>query len=142
MKNLDKITWLFVIIVFLSWGTSVFFDKLAAVKIGSRGWWLYFLSTLPSIIFFLILLFGGYRIFHFDKTGILWLLLAAITNTIALVFYYLVFTKTEASWAAPITALYPIWTAILALVFLKETISLYKIIGIFLAMAAIIFLSL
>ena len=142
MKSIDKLTILFVSLVFFGWGISVFFDKLAANRMGSKGTIVYVISMLPSIAVLFFYLFWGYKIFNFDRIGIFWVTAGTILNIIAIIFYYLVFTRAEASWASVITALYPVCTVILAFIFLKETISFYRIIGIVLAMVSIFFLCL
>jgi len=142
MKGIDKLTIFLISIVFLSWGVSVFFDKLAANRIGVRGSMIYFFSMLPALLVLAFYLLWGYKIWGFDRVGVLWITLATVLNIIALVCYFLVFTKAEASWAVAVTALYPICTVILAFVFLHESITLHKIIGIILAMTALFFLSL
>ncbi len=141
MKGIDKQTIFFVAMVFFGWGTSVFFDKLSANKMGVKGSYIYLVSLLPSIIVLLFFLFWGYKLVNVDRMGIFWVTIASFLNIIAVFFYYLVFTKTDASWASVVTALYPILTVFLAYVFLHEAVSTYRLIGIFLAMIALIFLS-
>ena len=51
-------------------------------------------------------------------------------------------TKKEASYAVPLTALYPVLTAILAIIFLKEQLTVTKLFGIILSGAALFLLSL
>ena len=140
MKQIDKLTILFLSLVFFGWGLSVFFDKLAANRMGTKGAFIYIISALPTIVVLLFYLFWGYKLGNFDRMGVFWVFVSSILNIISLFFYYLVFTKTEASWAVAVTALYPVCTIILAWIFLHETITLTKIIGIVLAMAALVFL--
>lgn len=139
--NIDRITYFFVSVVFLGWGSSVFFDKLAANKLGNRGLSIYVIALLPSLLVTLFYLLWGYKWFGYDRIGVVWVTLSYVFNIIALVAYYLVFTKTDASWASAVTALYPVFTIILAIIFLHEKLSLTRFIGIFLAMLAVVFLS-
>ncbi len=141
MKNIDKFTIFLIAVVFLSWGFSVFLDKLAANRLGIRGSMIYLFSMLPALLVLGFYLLWGYKIWGFNRVGVLWMTIATILNIIALVAYYLVFTKAEASWAVTVTALYPICTIILAFIFLHETITLTKVVGIVLAMVALVFLS-
>lgn len=141
MVSLESLTPLYVIVVFLGWGISVFFDKLAANSLGTKGTWLYLMSFLPSLIVLGIYYLWGYKTSGLNQTGILWLIASTALNMIALVAYFLLFTKTNASWASAITALYPICTIFLAIFFLHEKITVTQAIGIVLAMIAVIFLS-
>jgi len=141
MKGIDKFTIFFISVVFFSWGISVFFDKLAANRMGTRGSIIYLASLLPSLLILGFYLLWGYKIWGFDRIGILWVTISSILNIIALIAYYFVFTKAEASWAVAVTALYPICTVILAFIFLHETITLTRMVGIILAMVALVFLS-
>ena len=141
MKGIDKLTIIFLGIVFFGWGISVLFDKLAANRMGTRGSIIYLVSSFPSILVLLFYLFWGYKIGNFDRTGVFWITASSVANIIALIAYYLVFTKAEVSWAVTVTALYPICTIILAYLFLHEAITIYRWIGILLAMIAIVFLS-
>lgn len=141
MKNLDKQTVFFIALVFFGWGTSVFFDKLAANRMGIKGSLIYIISSLPTILILLFFLFWGYKIGNFDRLGIIWVTIAAFFNIIALISYYFVFLKAEASWAVAVTALYPLFTVILAYFFLHEKITFNRLIGIVMAMLALVFLS-
>lgn len=141
MGVFKSLTTLYVLVVFFGWGTSVFYDKLAANNLGPRGVWIYLLSALPSFLVLVFYYFWGYKIVGVSQTGIFWLIISSIFNFIALGAYFLLFTKTNASWAVAITALYPILTIILAVVFLHEKITFNQTIGIVLAMFAVLFLS-
>ena len=141
MKGIDKFTIFFITVVFFSWGISVFFDKLAANRMGARGSIIYLASLLPSLLILGFYLLWGYKIWGFDRTGVLWVTISSVLNIIALIAYYFVFIKAEASWAVAVTALYPICTVILAFIFLHETITLTRMVGIILAMVALVFLS-
>lgn len=139
--KIDKISYLFVLIVFLGWGTSVFFDKLATNRLGGRS----IIPVIVSIVFGLIPLFFFYffsKSLNFDQKGILWLFVATLLNAAGVIFYYLLFVRSEITWAVPVTALYPILPIFLAFFFLKESISTTRIIGIMLSLCAIVFLSL
>lgn len=141
MGAYKPLTFIYVIVVFFGWGTSVFLDKLAANSLGSKGTWLYLIGFIPSLIVLAYYYFWGYKLIGMNQTGIFYLIISTVFNMIAVAAYFLLFTKTNASWASPITALYPICTIILAVIFLHEKITLNQIIGIILAMSAIVFLS-
>ena len=141
MGIFKSLTTLYVLVVFFGWGTSVFTDKLAANSLGTKGTWIYLISFIPSILVLIFYYFWGYRLSGVSQTGILWLIASTVLNMIVLVAYFLLFTKTNASWVVAITALYPVWTIVLAIVFLHEKITINQMIGIFLAMFAVLFLS-
>jgi transporter family protein len=68
--------------------------------------------------------------------------MVGISGAIALVAFYILLTKKEASVVVPLTALYPALAAILAIVFLKESLTLVKAVGIILSAIALVLLSL
>jgi bacterial/archaeal transporter family protein len=141
MNIFSSLTFLYVIVVFFGWGTSVFTDKLAANSLGTKGTWVYLISFIPALLVLIFYYFWGYKLNGLNQTGILWLIVSTVLNMIALVAYFLLFTKTNASWASAITALYPIFTISLAVIFLHEKVTINQTIGIFLAMLAVLFLS-
>jgi transporter family protein len=141
MNIFNSLTFVYVAVVFFGWGISVFTDKLAANSLGAKGTWIYLISFIPSLLVLLFYYFWGYKFNNLNQTGILWLIASTVLNMIALVAYFLLFTKTNASWASAITALYPICTIILAVIFLHEKLTINHCIGIILAMVAVFFLS-
>ena len=56
--------------------------------------------------------------------------------------FYLLMARKDASVVAPLTALYPALVAVLAFIFLRESLTLIKVFGIILATAAMVLLSL
>ncbi len=131
---------LFGILVIVFWGTSAFFDKLTADKLGNPGIVLWFLGFTPGLlIYFLIFLSGR---FGFDRQGLIFLMLASALSILALVFYYFLLLKSDLSSVLPLTALYPAFAVALALIFLHESLTVTKIIGLVLSVTAIFFLSL
>ncbi len=141
MGIFKSLTTLYVVVVFFGWGISVFTDKLAANSLGAKGTWIYVISFIPSLLVLIFYYFWGYKLNGVNQTGILWLIASTVLNMIALIAYFLLFTKTNASWASAITALYPICTITLAVIFLHEKVTFNQTIGIVLAMFAVLFLS-
>jgi len=137
----DKVTYLLVLLVMLGWGISVFCDKLVTNRLGNRSIIPVLISCgvglIPYIIFFVF-----NKSFNYDPKGIIWLTLASLFNAVGVIAYYLIFVKSEVTWAVPLTALYPIIPIVLAFLFFKETITMTKIIGILFSFGAIVFLSL
>ncbi|HUW24673.1 MAG TPA: DMT family transporter [Patescibacteria group bacterium] len=137
----DKIAYLLVLLVMLGWGISVFFDKLATNRLGNRSIIPIIFSCGIGLIPLIIFLFYSKNL-NYDAKGIMWLIVASVLNAIGVISYFLVFVRSEVTWATPMTALYPVIPIILAFIFLKETVTITKIIGILLSFGAIIFLSL
>ncbi len=131
---------LFAILTFIFWGSAAFLDKLAAVRLGDRGAWLIALFSLPSIIFFML-----YIVFvktnNFDQRGLLILLASWIVSLAGSVTYYLVFTRSQVSVGAPLTALYPLLAVVLGVVFLKEKLTGTQIAGIGMGLLSVYLLS-
>lgn len=68
-------------------------------------------------------------------------MLVGIFTSLGAFFFFNAIAQGEASKVVVITSLYPVITAILAFIFLKETISVTKLLGILLCLAGIIILS-
>jgi len=68
-------------------------------------------------------------------------MLVGIFTSLGAFFFFNAIAQGEASKVVVITSLYPVITAILAFIFLKETISFSKLLGILLCLAGIIILS-
>jgi len=68
-------------------------------------------------------------------------LIAGLCGSLGGLFFNKALEKGEASLVIPLTALYPTITIILASIFLNERIGIHQIIGIFLAIIAIILIS-
>jgi transporter family protein len=69
-------------------------------------------------------------------------IIAGVLGSVGIISFYILLTKKDASSAVPLTALYPILTAILAIIFLKEKLTIVKSAGIVLAGIALYLLSL
>lgn len=138
--KIDKILYLYALIVFLGWGLSVFSDKLATNRLGNRSIIPVVISSLASLV-----ILSGFYLFSerlgFDRKGIFWITISSLLNYVAIVFYYLLFVKSEVTWAVPMTALYPLLPVILGVAILHESLTLTKTIGIALSLLAIVFLS-
>jgi transporter family protein len=67
--------------------------------------------------------------------------LAGIVSSVGLISFYALLTKKDASLVVPLTALYPALTAILAIIFLKEPLTILKALGVVLSVVAIALLS-
>ena len=138
---MDPQTFLFAFLTLASWGVSAFVDKLAANRIGVKSIFWNMIGYVPIIVIFVLIAFRAKGAFSGDRTGIWLAVLAGIIGSVGAVGYFTVLTRHDASRSVPLTALYPALTAILAFIFLKEAVTAVKVVGILLATAAIVLLS-
>src|SRR3989338_11095111 len=137
---MDTQTILFVILAFFGWGMGAFLSKLAADRIGTQSIFWDLLGYFPAIIIYSLLILKFKNIFHqasSDKTGILLAVLSGALGSIAVVSFYYLMTRSEASVVTPLTALYPALTVILGMLILHESITLTKVLGILFSLLAI-----
>lgn len=138
---MDLITFLVALAIFVSWGVGSFLAKLAADKIGVKSvfWDLigYFIAIFIYSLFFLKLK----NILEGEKVGVVLAILAGAIGALGAVGFYFLLTRAEASRVVPLTSLYPGITALLAILFLHESITSVKLLGIAFSLIAIYFLS-
>lgn len=134
-------TFIVFIITFISWGLSSFIAKISTNRIGERSVFWDMIGYFPVVIIYSLIVFKAKTLFTGDKTGIFLGILSGFTGAFGLIGFYILLTKKEVSTIVPLTALYPILTAILAFIFLKESLTVFKIMGIILALAAIYLLN-
>ena len=135
-------TYLFFVLILLSWGLWGFFGKYALKFINPVS--LILFETIGAIIAQLVILaFLFYSKYKFDgnTTGITFAMLTAIFGVIGTILFFFTLSKTKASVLVPLTALYPIVTVLLSFILLKEKVTLLQGIGIALAVAAGVLLS-
>lgn len=126
---------------FISWGLSFFISKMATNKIGEKSVFWDMIGYFPTVIIYSLIVFKARVLVTGDKTGIILGILSGFIGAFGLIGFYILLTKKEASTIVPLTALYPILTAVLAFIYLKESLTVAKIIGIILALAAIYLLN-
>jgi uncharacterized membrane protein len=137
----DKLAYLYVLVVFIFLGVSVFLDKLATNRLGNR-------SAIPvvvaylvaSLVFLIFLLFS--KIVNYDQRGMVLLLISSLLTAVSTTAYYLLFARSEISWAVPVLSLRAIVPIGLGIILLHEGLSLTKAVGIVLSLLAVVFLSL
>lgn len=139
--KVEKIVYLYILIVFLGWGLSIFLDKLVTNRLGNRVIVPLIISSIFSLIILGIFYFFSEKL-GYDRKGLALMTLSSFLTSVALISYYLVVAKSEVSWAGTITALYPIIPIVLGIVVLHESLNWTKVTGIVLSLVAIIFLSL
>lgn len=123
------------------WGLWGFFGKISENRIGLQiGFW-------SGLTFFLTIFF--YLLFTHQlfpiKTDVQGIGLAVITgfcSGLAAVLFYILLAKHPAGYLTAVTALYPLITIILSVLFLKEGLSFTKVLGFGFALLALLFLHL
>lgn len=127
------------LITLVLWGLWGFILKLSYRDLG----WIevYFLSIAASfsLALTIFILNKGYS--RVSGSSIYLPLIAGLCASIGSVFFNKALEKGEVSIVILLTALYPAVSIVLATIFLNEKLSLYQVIGIILAIVAIILLS-
>ena len=133
-------SWLFwtmlAMITFGAWG---FFPKLAVSYISPQSALIYQVlgGMLVGIIGLVLVNFKP----ETHPMGIVYALLTGITGVLGTLFYYAAASRGQISIIVSLTALYPLITILLAIIFLHETLVLKQYIGLCFALAAIVLLA-
>lgn len=138
---MDLTTFLIAIAIFVSWGVGSFLAKLAANRIGTQSAFWDLVGYVPAIFIYSLIVFKVKNLLAADKLGIGFAVLAGAIGALGVVGFYFLLSRAEASVVVPLTALYPALTAILAIIFLHESINATKLLGIVLSLIAIYLLS-
>jgi transporter family protein len=125
----------------IGWGIGSFLGKIATTRIGERAVFWNILSYAAATIVYCLIVFKAKGILSGDRGGMLIGFLAGIVSSVGLISFYALLTKKDASLVVPLTALYPALTAILAIIFLKEPLTILKALGVVLSVVAIALLS-
>jgi transporter family protein len=127
---------LLAMVTFGAWG---FFPKLAVNYISPQS------ALIYQVIGGLFVGIVGLAMLNFKPEthpmGILYALLTGITGVLGTLFYYAAASRGQISIVASLTALYPLITILLAIIFLHETLVLKQVIGLCFAVAAIVLLA-
>ncbi len=139
---MDQKTLILAILSLIGWGVGSFIAKLATNRIGEKTVFWDLAGYVPMVIIYCLFIFRSKELFSADKNGIILGLIAGLLGSIGVISFYILLTRKDASSAVPMTALYPMLTAILAIIFLKESLTLVKAVGIVLSVVALVLLSL
>jgi transporter family protein len=125
----------------LAWGVGDFFMKLAADKFGTLR--TQFVQFIFGLIIALILIYSFFPVPEFRWTHQLILLFIpfSILNIGGLLAYIEALRRGPVSLVAPISSIYPIITAVLSVIFLKEYITFIQWIAIFIVVAGVMLTS-
>jgi transporter family protein len=130
------------LLIFVAWGLSAYVEKLATQRIGERTVFWDFIIRIPIMLTYSFLVFKVSNLFDVNKEGLLLGMLGGALGAIGMITFFVLLTRKDASAAVPLSALYPALTAILAFIFLRESLTLVKAFGITFAMVAVYLLSL
>lgn len=137
---------LLMVVIIICWGIWGFAEKKALEH--GTPWQTLFVSLVFKTIFSLPLItlifyfIAGAEGFSIKQPVWTWMLVAVLTNGVAIIVIRFVLKKWGAGIVIALTAVYPIVTTILAFVFLKEHLALNQIFGIGVTTLGMIFLNL
>lgn len=122
-----------------SFGFWGLFTKLSAERINSKSAFIYqAMGVLLAALFGFFFLDGKVQL---SGSGVLYSLLIGIAYSLGCVFYFSAASKGDISTVVTITGLYPLVTIFLSLLFLKERLTGYQLLGIVFALTAMVLFS-
>jgi|WetSurMetagenome_2_1015567.scaffolds.fasta_scaffold23014_6 bacterial/archaeal transporter family protein len=127
---------------FTIWGVWGFLSKLASRTLNHRQLVFFSLGGYLLVFITAAILGWGRGTPQAHWRGALLAVAAGMASGIAYVFFYLAIGRGEASRIVTITALYPVVTAFLAVLLLREPVTLTKAAGTILAVGGLILLAL
>ncbi len=122
----------YLLLAILLWGIAPIFDKFGvkSVDVYTGIFYKNFVATTFFGIFYLIY-FGIERLWNCDFVGVGWYILSGIcASVLGMIFYFNALKLADASLVVPIVATYPLISTILSVIFLKEHLSIDRIIGV------------
>ncbi|MER3447271.1 MAG: hypothetical protein C4291_10690 [Candidatus Dadabacteria bacterium] len=128
------------LLVALIWGLNPIFEKLSLVKASPFTVVTLRFTFMASCLLMVSFVTGKYRDFmSVDGKTLLWIFLAGfLGGVVGLSLYFFVLKQNLTSQVVPIIATYPLFTALYAFIFLNESLSALRIIGIFLIVIGLI----
>ena len=140
MRESSMESWfLWTILALVTFGFWGFFPKLAVSYINPQSALIYqvFGGLLVGIVGLALIGFKP----ETHPMGILFALLTGITGVLGTFFYYVAASRGQISIVVSLTALYPLITILLAIIFLHESLTLKQIVGLCFAIGAIVLLA-
>ena len=134
--------WLFYsVLTIVLWGAWGVASKIASDGVDAKTYQIFYtLGLLPLIL--LVLRSPRLRQGTERRAGIAWAFVTGILGGLGnIAFFHALVVGGKASIVVPVTALFPIVTVVLAMIFLKERLSNPQKLGFFLALGAIYLLS-
>lgn len=141
MKALGTPAWLvYALLCIFWWGTWGFLSKLGSDRVEPHQLQILFtFGLVPPVIIAWAQLGGKIET---DLRGALYGILNGVISGLGMLAFYAALAKGKASIVNPVTALFPLLTILLAIVFLRERINWVQGVGMILALVAILILSL
>lgn len=136
-KNLDWVGWSLVTLVL--WGVWGFLAKLASSHVDWKQQSL--LWVIGAAIPIVVISFYARPVFGIQEASTWYVLASGIAAVIGNVGLYIAMGKGKASLAVPVTAVYPLVTIILSVVFLREKVTLLQSLGIFFGLIGILLMT-
>lgn len=121
------------------WGINPIMEKLSLVNATPLTvMTLRFIMT--SIVLTTITILSGrtYELKNLDTQTYFMIIIPAILGALGLFLYFIALGKGDSSKVAPIAATFPLFTAFYAFIFLKENITLQRLIGIILIVIGLV----
>lgn len=120
----------------LGWGVWGFLVKLGADRMNPRALQILFVvGMIPPL---LLALAKVKFIVQRDRQGIFYGILNGLLATLGMLAFYAAMARGQASLVAPLTALFPLFTVIGAVLLLKEKLNRIQITGIAMALVAVV----
>lgn len=128
------------LLVALIWGLNPIFEKLSLARASPFTVVTLRFTFMASCLLIVSIATGRYRDFmSVDGKTLLWIFLAGfLGGVVGLSLYFFVLKQDLTSRVVPIIATYPLFTALYAFIFLNESLSALRIIGIFLIVIGLI----
>jgi transporter family protein len=134
--------WLiFSIVTIVFWGIWGLLSKLV---LNYLDWKQFFVISDIGILAVTIIFYLYFRpnLSNINQAGLIFALVVGVIGSIAAIGFYLALTTSKASIVVPLTSLYPVVTVLLSFLILKENITIVQGLGVFLALVAMVLISL
>jgi len=138
---MDRSTFSLLTITFVAWGGSLFLDKLATNRIGTRAAFWHELAFASVVFLYSLTVHRLPGLMGASVDGIGVAMVAGAIASVGWLAFAVLLTRMEASVVVPLTALYPALTAVLAIALLHESATPKKLLGIGLSLTAVYLLS-
>ncbi len=123
----------------LLWGIWGFFPKLAAASLPPKAVFV-FQAIGNLIVIAAVLVSANFRL-EVNSKGVLFAVLAGLAVALGTFFFLVALDRGKASVVVPMTALYPVVSILLSILFLGERLTLHQALGIAFSMIALLLFS-
>lgn len=129
--------WLwFALMALVGWGVWGFLVKLGADRMNPRALQILFVvGMIPPLV---LALAKVKFVVQKDRQGIFYGILNGLLATLGMLAFYAAMARGQASLVAPLTALFPLFTVIGAVLLLKEKLNRFQVVGIAMALVAVV----